>query len=328
MRSRVSSLERRRIRVAEATGSRGGSPPTWRTSAGSRRLSTPLEGEPTVRGSTRRSGLPTRTAAERPLQDELSLVLDAIESGEAFHTDCVEKIERALPRLPGDRGEAASGQSVPGWRSEPDDAVHPPGGRGDARHDARPEADVGGDAEPASPASRWRRSSHASSRRGSPASALQWAMDEDDFALKQRPFMQQDLIAGMTVAKVVWAYEARDMTRSSPIEIEVADDFGAVRDRYTSTEERGATVVMRDGPSMIVRDVRDFFWPEGAKGVDDAAWVIDRSWQTYDDLMAKEDAGFYAQLRGAEGGAQRAGSTTTDSEREQMLSGAASATRI
>ena len=51
-------------------------------------------------------------------------------------------------------------------------------------------------------------------------------MDADNFPLKQRPFMQQDLIAGMTVAKVVWAYEAKDMTRLVPVEIEVTDDFG------------------------------------------------------------------------------------------------------
>ena len=51
-------------------------------------------------------------------------------------------------------------------------------------------------------------------------------MDDDNFALKQRPFVQQDLIAGLTVAKGVWAYEARDMTRLVPVEIEVTDDFG------------------------------------------------------------------------------------------------------
>src|SRR4029450_4895820 len=107
------------------------------------------------------------------------------------------------------------------------------------------------------------------------SAALQDAMDTDNFPLKQRPFVQQDLIAGMTVAKAVWAYEARDMNRLVPVEIEVTDDFGELRDKYTSTEEEDRLSVMRDGPAMIVRDVRDFFWPESAKSVDDAAWVID-----------------------------------------------------
>ena len=87
-------------------------------------------------------------------------------------------------------------------------------------------------------------------------------MDDDDFALKQRPFIQQDLIAGMTVAKVVWAYEARDMNRL------VADrdrGHGRLRRGQGQVHRRrggGADRLLRDGPSMIVRDVRDFFWPE------------------------------------------------------------------
>jgi len=128
------------------------------------------------------------------------------------------------------------------------------------------------------------------------SAALQWAMDEDGFAVKQRPFMQQDLIAGMTVGKVVWAYETREMTRLVPIEVEVSDDFGVLRDRYTDTEEETQHVCLRDGPSLIVRDVRDFFWPQSAKGMDDAAWVIDRSWETWDALKAKEDAGLFKNV--------------------------------
>jgi hypothetical protein len=77
--------------------------------------------------------------------------------------------------------------------------------------------------------------------------------------------------------------------------------------------------VLRDGPSLIVRDVRDFFWPESAKTVDDAAWVIDRTWSTYDELMAKQDAGLYEHcedLKDAGEGVQQSAYT----EREQMLS--------
>ena len=112
--------------------------------------------------------------------------------------------------------------------------------------------------------------------------------------LKQRPFMQQDLIAGMTVAKVVWAYEARELNRL------VADrDRGHRRLRRGPRQasppprRRSSSTVLRDGPSVIVRDVRDFFWPESAKSVDDAAWVIDRTWATFDELKAKQEAGLY-----------------------------------
>ena len=128
------------------------------------------------------------------------------------------------------------------------------------------------------------------------SAALQWAMDEDAFAIKQRPFMQQDLIAGMTVGKIVWAYETRELTRLVPSEIEVYDDFGTLQDRYTDSEEEDRHVCLRDGPSLIVRDVRDFFWPNAAKGLEDAAWVIDRSWETWDALKSKEDAGLFKNV--------------------------------
>ena len=101
------------------------------------------------------------------------------------------------------------------------------------------------------------------------------------------------------------------MTRLKPVEIEVTDDFGEVRDRYTSTEEEERLTVVRDGPSMMVRDVRDFFWPESAKSVDDAAWIIDRTWTPTTSCTRRRRAGFYKQLRGAEGGAELAGGART-----------------
>jgi hypothetical protein len=148
--------------------------------------------------------------------------------------------------------------------------------------------------------------------------ALQYAMDADGFPLKQRPFVQQDLIAGITVGKGVWAYEAKDLTRLVPVEIEVTDDFGNIRDNYTSTEEEDRLTVIRDGPSFVVRDVRDFFWPESAKGVDDAAWIIDRAWMTYDELMQKQRAGFYKnceELKEARNNQQQ----VDYNDREQLL---------
>ena len=62
------------------------------------------------------------------------------------------------------------------------------------------------------------------------------------------------------------------------------DEYGSVLDSFPSTEEEEKEVTIFDGPTMTVRDVRDFFRPEVATNVDDAAWVIDRTWQTYDAL--------------------------------------------
>ena len=44
-------------------------------------------------------------------------------------------------------------------------------------------------------------------------------------------------------------------------------------------EEKERELLVRDGPTFIVRDVRDWMWPESAKNVQDAAWIIDRTWR-------------------------------------------------
>jgi len=253
---------------------------------------------------------------DHPYPDELTKVLAAVESVEPFHQNFCKNVER---RYKAYRGIAEKKrESTQTWRSSlttpyilqvlegmlatlldahPKWEVQPKPMPGDQL------ADITGRQQSGKVAS----------------AALQWAMDEDNFPLKQRPFMQQDLIAGVTVAKTLWAYECRDLTRLMPMEVEVSDDWGRIVDKYTSSEEQTQeNVCIRDGPSMIVRDVRDFFWPEGAKSMDDAAWVVDRSWETWDMLKAKEDAGYYKNVDELKE-ARNEQSTQDLTDREQLL---------
>jgi len=148
--------------------------------------------------------------------------------------------------------------------------------------------------------------------------ALQWAMDNDDFSMKQRPFMQQDLVAGKTVAKIGWRTKKTRRMVLTPVEARILDEYGTVLDSFPSTEEEEKDVTIFDGPTMTVRDVRDFFRPESANNVDDAAWVIDRSWQTYDALEEKERAGLYKNCKELKETQNIAGQTGY-SDREQIL---------
>lgn len=148
--------------------------------------------------------------------------------------------------------------------------------------------------------------------------ALQWAMDNDDFPLKQRPFMQQDLIAGKTIFKTGWKTKKTRRMVLTPVEAQVLDDFGTVIESFPSTSEEEQEVTTFDGPTAIVRDVRDFFRPESATNVDDAAWIIDRSWETYDDLMAKQRDGLYRNVEELSQ-SRNIGAMTGYTDREQML---------
>lgn len=148
--------------------------------------------------------------------------------------------------------------------------------------------------------------------------ALQWAMDNDDFAMKQRPFMQQDLVAGKTVAKIGWRTKKTRRMVLTPVEAQILDQYGTVIHSFPSTEEKEEEVTIFDGPTMTVRDVRDFFRPESATTVDDAAWVIDRSWQTYDALEAMERAGLYRNCKDLKE-TRNIAAQTGYGEREQIL---------
>ena len=254
-------------------------------------------------------------APSQPVADALSLVTGAIDSAEQFHTAWVDKVEA---RYRAYRGLAEKRQEkTQGWRSKLTTPylLQLVEGMIATMLDPKPTWQVEPRPEPGEPVEEIL-GRQQSSRVAS--AALGTAMSDDDFHLKQRPFMQQDLIAGMSVAKVVWRYECREKNRLVPLELEITDDFGTVHDRYTSAAEEERMTVLRDGPSMIVRDVRDFFWPESAHTVDHAAWVIDRTWATYDELMAKQKAGLYRnveKLQSSQGG--EAGTQYTD--REQML---------
>ena len=62
-------------------------------------------------------------------------------------------------------------------------------------------------------------------------------MDNDDFPLKQRPFMQQDLVAGKTVAKIGWKTKKTKRMVLTPVEAQMLDEYGDVLHTFPSTQE-------------------------------------------------------------------------------------------
>jgi hypothetical protein len=252
--------------------------------------------------------------------DELSMVLAAIDSRENFHRNWTTQIEKRYRAYRGIAEQRQNSEKIAPWRSKLTTPylLQVLEGMLATLLDAHPKWDVMPKPLPGEAMEeilgRQQSSKVASG-------ALQWAMDEDNFAIKQRPFMQQDLIVGATLAKTVWAYECRDMPRLGPVEYEIADDFGNIRDRYSGHEEYEATVCLRDGPSMIVRDMRDFFWPTGATDIQGAAWVIDRSWETWDSLKAKEAAGLFSNVDELKEARNDQATTEGVETREQMLWG-------
>jgi hypothetical protein len=148
--------------------------------------------------------------------------------------------------------------------------------------------------------------------------ALDREMDHDQFALKQRPFMQQDMIVGFTVAKLMWRSERGYRKFLEPTVTLVQDANGNVLDSKPGLEEAERELLLHDGPTFIVRDVRDWMWPESAKNVQDAAWIIDRSWETFDCLKQKQEMGLYSNVDDLKGDEDQQ-QDKAHSDREQML---------
>ena len=99
------------------------------------------------------------------------------------------------------------------------------------------------------------------------AKAMQVAMDyfvrEDHMVDRQPVFAQQGLVYGVTAAKVHWLYQ---------------------------TNNRGAAmdVVVRDGPTFEPWNIYDIWWDANARDVDNARYIVLRSWLTEDQLRKQQ----------------------------------------
>lgn len=114
---------------------------------------------------------------------------------------------------------------------------------------------------------------------------VRYEMELARFSQKQRPFALQNSIAGLTVGKVAWDYEEGACLRYVEEEQEIYHpESGEVIGTYPMLVEQEHTRVKRDGPSFEVVDVRDFFWPENAQDVQNAAFIIHRVWMSVDEL--------------------------------------------
>lgn len=122
-------------------------------------------------------------------------------------------------------------------------------------------------------------------------------MRRDKFPRKQRPLIQQDLIAGYTIAKNFRKRVSKDIRYLSPEQDLEWNEVGSsvdVTTRYEiSTDE---DVLICDGPTMEVRDVRDWFIPGSVTDVDRAPYIIDRTYITMDALRKMEARGVYQNV--------------------------------
>jgi hypothetical protein len=122
--------------------------------------------------------------------------------------------------------------------------------------------------------------------------AVNYAFEVDKTKTKQRPYMLQDMVTGLTVGKFYWEEREKDVYERSFYDDYEQNDQGEIEpvrasDVYSSKEK------VKDDPTFKVLDVRDFFWPANCTAIEDAVWLADRVYMTEERLQELEDLGVY-----------------------------------
>lgn len=132
---------------------------------------------------------------------------------------------------------------------------------------------------------------------------------QDRFNEFLRPFVLQNMIAGLSVAKTSWRRE----TAVKPTLELVAGEDGMPRLAETPARKR----VVYDGPTTEIIDVRDFFWHEAAPNLDKARWVAHRAWMSLEEIRRLEQQGVFVNSSQLEEKDHANSEYDRDIEREQ-----------
>jgi hypothetical protein len=122
--------------------------------------------------------------------------------------------------------------------------------------------------------------------------AVNYAMEQDRFRMKQRPYMAQDMITGLTVGKYSWDERQKKVWTRAFHEEEEYDEDG-LPETVRSYTDLSSMEKSKDDPTFQVIDVRDFYWPANCRDVDQADWLADRSYLTHARIEELEKLGVY-----------------------------------
>jgi hypothetical protein len=120
---------------------------------------------------------------------------------------------------------------------------------------------------------------------------LDYQLDRDRYADKRMQAVKKAIIFGACPIKVAWGFEQRRMKVRNPMPPEERLALLAQGTEVPAYIEQDVT--LRDDPTMIVVDPFDFMWDPAATSIEDAAYVLHRSWLSEDQLRMKEQAGIY-----------------------------------
>ena len=118
-----------------------------------------------------------------------------------------------------------------------------------------------------------------------------WQVKQSKMQAQLRPFMLQNAIAGITVAKTFWETREERRRHMVPVEEPLLDQYDqpiygpdGQPLKHVRMEMQTKPTVVYEGPVTEVRDIHDFMWHESATSIEGARYVIDRVWMSPEDL--------------------------------------------
>ncbi len=118
-----------------------------------------------------------------------------------------------------------------------------------------------------------------------------WQVKQSKLQRELRPFMLQNAIAGLTVAKTFWTSREERRRQMVPVTEALLDEFDQPMVdpfgqplMHTRMEMKTKPTVVYDGPVTEVRDVHDFMWHESATKLENARYIVDRVWMSPEDF--------------------------------------------
>ncbi len=227
----------------------------------------------------------TPTQTER---EAIDIVEKAINECKRWHEPFARKVEKRY-----DAWRGMSAQEAPrGWRSNVQQPllINIVEGMLASMEDGQPTWDVLGRVVPGMSIEE---AFEQSDRTELSAALLRDQMRRDEFAIKQGPFILQDLIAGFTPGKVSWLRQQakrRYLDRQPEM---IYDESGATIDIAMVLDEYEDDILLRDDPTFQPRDIRDFMYPESATSVETAPYLIDRTFVHWKTCVKLEGLGVY-----------------------------------
>jgi hypothetical protein len=113
---------------------------------------------------------------------------------------------------------------------------------------------------------------------------LDWQLQQDRFAEKQRDMLLQERFAGISWAKVYWHRSTRMKKKLVP------------SGRFQTLEVTEEPAVEYDGPCVEVCNNRDIVWDMGATSVERCSMIAHRLYVTYPEALAYQKAGVWSKV--------------------------------